>query len=53
MLIWIHLYCIDLTSALFLQFINLIIVNHYLTQWFPVQSLHTNMAILFCDIMKR
>ena len=36
----------------FFDFINVIIVNHYLSQWFPVQSPHPSVAILFCDIMK-
>ena len=31
---------------------NVIMVNHYLSQWFPVQSPHTVAAILFCDITK-
>ena len=34
------------------DFINAIIVNQYIFQWFPVQSPHTSTAILFCDITK-
>ena len=36
----------------FFDLIDIIIMNHYLSLWFPVQSLHTIAAILFCDITK-
>ena len=36
----------------FFNFINAIIMNYYLSQWFLVQSLLTTTAILFCDITK-
>ena len=29
-----------------------IIANHHPSQWFPVQSAHTSVAILFCVITK-
>ena len=51
MLICILLYCTCLTSALF-NYITTIIANHHLSQWFPVQSPQTSVAILFCDITK-
>ena len=51
-----HLYGFSYTTYTSPQplfdFINVIIVNHNLSQWFPVQSPHTIVAILFCDITK-
>ena len=37
----------------FFDFINTIIVNHYLFQWFPVQSPNTSAAILFVTSRNR
>jgi len=45
-------YTVYISPQPFLIFINVIIVNYYLTQWFPVQSPHTSTAILFYDIKK-
>jgi len=36
----------------FFNYTTAIIVNHHLSQWFPVKSPHTSAAILFCDITK-
>ena len=36
----------------FFNYTTAIIANHHLSQWFPVQSPHTSVAILFCHITK-
>ena len=46
-------YILNASPSPFFEFINDIIGKHYLTQYLPVQSLHTSKAILFCDIGKR
>ena len=37
----------------FFNFINVIIANQYLSQWFPVQGPYTIMAILFMTSRNR
>ena len=44
-------YMYSLAFALDQIYKNIIIMSHYLSQYFPAQSPHASAAILFCDIV--